>query len=74
MVIFFEQGLERHGKKLVIYLRRRDMKPVNPKMVWNREPTIIAPCSSLIMCLNFCSLAKNVSKQYLQQFNKSKTQ
>ena len=58
MVKFFEQGLERHGKKLVIYLRRRDMKPVNPKILWNREPTIIAPCSSLIMCLNFCSLAK----------------
>lgn len=24
-------------------------------MLWNIEPTIIAPCSSLMICLNFCS-------------------
>ena len=31
------------------------MRPVDPKMHWNNEPTIIAPCSSLIISRNFCS-------------------
>lgn len=49
--------LEMHGNYFSIphdYLRRRDIKPLNPNMLWNIEPTIIAPCSSLIICLNFC--------------------
>jgi len=37
------------------YLSRIDIKPLNPKIHWNIEPTIIAPWSSLIMCLNFCN-------------------
>ena len=29
--------------KILNYLRIRDMRPLNPKMLWKIEPTIIAP-------------------------------
>lgn len=39
------------------------MRPVDPKMHWNNEPTIIAPCSSLIISLNFCTKHTQVLSQ-----------
>lgn len=38
-----------------IYLRKRHIKPLNPRRNWKIDPTIIAPWSSLIICLNFCT-------------------
>jgi len=35
------------------------MRPLNPNMHWNNEPTIIAPCSSLIVSRNFCAKLKH---------------
>lgn len=41
--------------QLLNYLTKIVIKPLNPKKLWNIELTIIAPWSSFIMCLNFCT-------------------
>lgn len=45
---------ENFTRNLLNYLSNKDIKPLNPRRLWNIEPIIIAPCSSLIICLNFC--------------------
>lgn len=38
------------------YLTNTDTSPLYPSIAWKAEAMIIAPCSSFIICLNFCML------------------
>lgn len=51
------------GYPLQDYLNNRDIIPLKPITHWKIEPTIIAPCNSLIMCLNLCR-QQNISIKF----------
>lgn len=48
-----------------VYLKIRDIRPLYPSTNWKAEPIMIAPCSSLIICLKFY----NIINQYLMPTN-----